>query len=110
MTKREYFEAIKVAVADNEDFVSFIDKELALLDKRNSANAKAKAEKAEENAALGVKIVDFLADKDAPLSTMEISTGVGISPQKATPILKALVADNKVTVVTEKRKNLYSIA
>lgn len=110
MTKREAFNEIRTLVADNEELVAFVDKELALLDKRNSANSKAKLEKAEQNAALGEKIVEFLTDKENGLSTMEIGAGVGISPQKATPILKTLVAEGKVTVVTEKRKNLYSVA
>ena len=39
MTKREMFTAIRVEVViDNADMVAFIDKEIALLDKRKSVS------------------------------------------------------------------------
>ena len=110
MTKREAFETIKTLVADNEELVEFVDKELALLDKRNSANEKAKAEKAKANAVFAENIISVLEGADKPMSTMEIGVAVGISPQKATPLLKSLVKEGKVAVTVDKRKNLYSVA
>ena len=111
MTKKEYFEIIKTKVAEDKELVAFIDKELELLEKRNSANAKAKAEKAEKDAVITEEVINFLtANANTPMTTMEIGSAVGISPQKATPILKRLVAEEKVVLTTEKRKNLYSVA
>jgi len=113
MTKKEYFEAIKVAVADNEELVTFVDKELELLEKRKSANTKAKQKKADEDKAIAEAIIDVFSDADSKFSTMELAGAVGVSPQKATPILAKLVADNKLEVTVDKKKkfyNLYNIA
>lgn len=109
MTKREYFEAIKVAVADNEELVAFVDKELELLDKRKSANSKTKQKKADEDSAIAEAIISAIPDVNSKFTTMQLAGAVGISPQKATPILAKLVADNRLKVTVDKKKKFYNL-
>lgn len=110
MTKMEALTAIKALVVDNEELTAFVDNELALLNKRKNTISKAQKEKAEANAKIAEAIVDFLANATEALPTMTISIAVGISPQKATPILKNLVSEGRLKVTNVKNKNLYSIA
>lgn len=112
VTKKDMFNAI-ITMAEElgrEDVKEFAEHELELLAKRNSADSKAKQAKAAENAALADKIVEFLAGQDKGIAPLEIATAVGISTQKASPILRGLVDDGRLTVTTEKRKNFYSVA
>ena len=111
MTKKEYFAEI-VAVATEvgrEDLVEFANKEIELLNKRNSKDSKAAKEKAEANAKLGEDIVAAVAEFGAPARTMEIAAAVGISPQKATPILKALVESGKLVEKVEKKVKTFAL-
>ena len=110
MTKVEAFEAIKAIVAENEELVAFVDKELELLAKRKDASAKARAKKAEENNGLADNVVAVVENAEEKLSTMDIAQAVGVSTQKVTPILAKLVTDGRLDVVTEKRKKYYSVA
>ena len=112
MTKKEYFAEI-VAVATEvgrEDLVEFANKEIELLNKRNSKDSKAAKEKAEANAKLGEAIVAAVAEVGGPVRTMEIAAAVGISPQKATPILKALVESGKLVESVEKKVKTFTLA
>lgn len=111
MTKKEYFaEIVNLATAnDREDLVEFAEKEIELLNKRNSKDSKAAKEKAEANAKLGEEIVAAVAGADAPIRTMDIAAAVGISPQKATPILKSLVADGRLVENVEKKVKTFSL-
>ena len=112
MTKKEYFaEIVNLATAnDRADLVEFAEKEIELLNRRNSKESKAAKEKAEANAKLGEEIVATVADADAPMRTMDIAAAVGISPQKATSILKTLVADNKLAVGVDKKIKTFTLA
>lgn len=111
MTKKEMFEEIKTVALENgrNDLVDFAEKEIALLNKRNSKDSKAKQAKAEEREQLGEQVIEILTNSE-PLTTMEIATQLGISPQKATAVLKPLKDSGKVTVEKVKGKNLYSLA
>lgn len=112
MTKREMFLIIANFAGENqrEDIVEFCKKEIKLLDKRNSKDSKAKQAKQEERENLAAQILEVLAGTTTPMRTMEIATTLGISPQKATPILKKLTADNKVTTDKIKGATVYAVA
>lgn len=112
MTKKEMFaEVIAVATeVGREDIVEFANKEIELLNKRNSKESKAAKEKAEANAKLMDAIVAAVADSDAPVRTMDIAAAVGISPQKATPLIKALVAEGKLVEAVEKKVKTFTVA
>lgn len=75
-TKREYFDEIKVAVADNADLVAFIDAEIARIDNRN---AKAKAKRAEKTAAgdaLRDAIAKLINDADEPVTAEALANAL----------------------------------
>lgn len=95
--------------ADRQDIVEFAKHEIELLNKRNSADSKAKQAKVAENAALAEKALAFLGSGDSPKTTLEIGTAVGVSTQKITPILKSLTDAEKVVVTIEKGKKYFSI-
>lgn len=112
VTKAQMFaEVVEMAKAQGrQDIVDFANHEIELLSKRKSADSKAKAKKAAENEALANQIIEVLAAADTPMAALEIATNVGISTQKATPILVALAKEGRVEKTTEKRKNFYSLA
>ena len=112
ITKKDMFNEV-IAMATEmgrEDIVEFAEHEIELLNKRNSADSKAKAKKAAENAALAEKVVEFLAGAENAQTTLEVATAIGISTQKATPILTGLANEGRVVKTTEKRKVFYSLA
>ena len=111
MTKKEYFaEIVNLATAnDRKDLVEFAEKEIELLNKRNSKDSKAAKEKAAANAQIMDNIVAAVADNGAPIRTMDIASAVGISPQKATPLLKTLVADGRLVENVEKKVKTFSL-
>lgn len=111
-TNREYFEQLAVVVADNEELLAFVNKQIALLDAKSSkANAKAKAETAkrvevvyEAFKAIGDKVTvkEFLekADLDTEVYTKE----------RVTQLFRKLVEDGRVTTTKEKRVTVYTLA
>ena len=108
-TKREYFSELKVIVADNADLVAFIDHELELLDKKNSA-PKAPTQKQVENE----HIKDFiLAHLVKPMTVSEMLKDfladypTELSNQRVSAILKQLVEDNAVIRTVDKRKAYF---
>lgn len=80
-TKRDYFNELRVLVADNADLTGFIDNELALLDKKRGVDRKPTAtQKANEE--YKAMVLDFLATKDRPQSIKEIKAGVPAFAEK----------------------------
>lgn len=110
-TKREYFNELKTIVTD-ENLVAFIDHEIELLDKKNTAPRKP-TEKQMENE----KIKDYiLAHLDHAMTVSEMLKGfladypTELSNQRVTAIVKQLVEDNSVVRTVEKRKAYFSVA
>ena len=112
MTKKEYFaEIVNLATAnDRADLVEFAEKEIELLNKRNSKDSKAAKAKAEEREKLERAICTVLAEFEEPARTLEIANAVGVSTQKSTPVLAELVAKEELLVKTEKRVKTYTLA
>ncbi len=88
MTKRDLYNVIKNAMADNADVVAFCDKELAALDH--------KAEKARERAAKKAAEGDALMDAVAAVLTDEPMTNADIL---AAMLEKGLVTECSVSKV-----------
>ena len=110
MTKKEYFaEIVNLATAnDRADLVEFAEKEIELLNKRNSKESKAAKEKAEAREALKAEILNVVGTE--PMRTMEIAAALGISPQKATSVLADLVKENKLVATVEKKVKTFTLA
>ena len=111
MTKRQYFAELRTIVADNADLVAFIDHEVALLDRKNSA-PKAPTKKQIANEGLKVRIVDGLGTD--PMTATDIVAnifgGETITVQKVSALLAKLVADGSVVKTVEKRVSYFAKA
>lgn len=111
-TKREYFNELKAIVSDNDTLVAFIDHELELLDKKNSAPKNPTAKQLENE-----KIKDYiLAHLVKPMTISEMLKDfladypTELSNQRVSAIVKQLVEDNAIVRTVEKRKAYFSVA
>lgn len=111
-TKREYFAELRTVVADNADLVAFIDHEVELLDKKNSAPKNPTAKQI-ENEGFKDMILANLAGKE-PMTCGEIQKTIlgdyNLSNQRVSAIVKQLVEDNSVVRTVKQRKAYFSIA
>ena len=115
-TKRDNFNALLgiPAVAENTELVEFIQHELELLDKKNSAERKPTARQT-ENAGFKGDILDWMTAGES-YALADIHKGVpsivaaGISPSRVTAMLTQLVNDGAVVRTVDKRKSYYSLA
>ena len=100
-----------------EDAVNFIDYEMNLLTKKNSSESKKPTKTQQENEGYKALILEFLAtlpdDKDGATCT-EIIKGVAafevFSTQKISPLVRQLMAADKVTKTEVKGKSLFRLA
>ena len=102
MTKREMFNAIREVVIDNEEMVAFLDKEIALLDRKASAPKKPTAKQV-ENERIKEVLFNHLVEVDRPESIAmlkaEVEEVAEMNPQKIAPLLNALVKAEKLDKV-----------
>lgn len=102
MTKKETLEFIKETLVNlpNSDetvaAIDFCEKELMVLERDKERNAERRAKKAAENAPLLETLGTLLSDKG--ITASEAATELGISTQKASSLLRALVAEGKANV------------
>ena len=99
MTKKEMFAEIRNLVADNEEMVAFIDREIELLNRKS--NSPRKPSKVQiENEAFKEDILSALAEADRPLPIKELveicPSLAELSNQRITHLLTALRKDGKV--------------
>jgi len=111
-TKREYFNELKAIVSDNDALVAFIDHELELLDKKNSAPKNPTAKQIENE-----KVKDYiLAHLVKPMTISEMLKDfladypTELSNQRVSAIVKQLVEDNAVIRTVKQRKAYFSVA
>jgi predicted transcriptional regulator len=123
MTKRNFYEVIKAVAQDmqgndseyvwgtvedtpvkNEDVINFCNHEMELLD--NRVNKKKPSKLADENTLNAV--YDIVKD-NAGADCTRVAQAMGWNTQKATPYLKKLVADGRLTVTKVKGRNTYTI-
>lgn len=125
ITKAMRFEDIKALLNGQpvtygtsiEDAVNFIDYEMNLLTKKNSGETKKQTKTQQENEGYKALILEFLAtlpdDKDGATCT-EIIKGVaefeGFSTQKISPLVRQLMAADKITKIEVKGKSLFHLA
>lgn len=108
-TKREYFNELKTIVSGDENLVAFINHELELLDKKNSAERKPTAKQMENE-----HIKDYiLAHLVKPMTISEMLKDfladypVELSNQRVSAIVKQMVEDNSIVRTVEKRKAYF---
>lgn len=112
MTKREYFEELLVIpeVAENEELVAFIEKEIALLEKRSNSPKKP-TKKQIENAELVESIYESMeVGKQYTCGAMleEFPCCEGLSSQKVNAMLKKLVDSGRVEREVVKRVTYFT--
>lgn len=111
MTRVEMFNAIKAIpqVADNQEMVDFIDKQIAQLAKRRSAESKTQ----KENKALMEVVVDAMTVLDKPATATQIMKSDAylseLSLPKVSALLKKLIEDGRVERTIEKKIALFSL-
>ena len=111
VTKAQMFAMIKEAVADNAEFVEFLDKQIELLAKK-SANKKPSAVQV-ANEALKEDILAVLAGFEDGATATDVLNGsekfAGLSNQKISTMLNQLVAVGKVAKDKSGKKTLFSV-
>ena len=111
MTRVEMFNAIKAIpqVADNQEMVDFIDKQIAQLAKRKSAESKTQ----KENKALMEIVVDAMVVLNKPATATQIMKSDAylseLSLPKVSAMLKKLIEDGRVERTIEKKIALFSL-
>ena len=111
MTRVEMFNAIKAIpqVADNQEMVDFIDKQIAQLAKRKSAESKTQ----KENKALMEVVVDAMEVLNKPATATQIMKSDAslseLSLPKVSALLKKLIEDGRVERIIEKKIALFSL-
>lgn len=96
------FETSEDAEAFMNEAAALCDKEIASLDTAAARNVKRRQEKAEENAPLFEAVEQLLADKvgteEKGVTASDAAAALDISVQKASSLLRQLVADGKANV------------
>lgn len=110
ITKKEMFGMIREVVADNADMVAFIDHEIELLSKKAGSKKPTATQIANE----GIK-EDILSVLTAEGMTASEVLGAsdafeGLSNQKISSLLNALVKEGKVVKDSDKKKSIFKLA
>ena len=111
MTRVDMFNAIKAIpqVADNQEMVDFIDKQIAQLAKRKSAESKTQ----KENKALMEVVFDAMTVLDKPATATQIMKSDAylseLSLPKVSALLKKLIEEGRVERTIEKKIALFSL-
>ena len=112
MTKRDYFNTLLGidAVKANGELVKFIEHELELLAKKNSAEKKPTAVQV-ANEGIKSVILETLADNGTMMTISEMqkaNTELGeLSNQRISALIRQLINDGKVERLEDKRKAYF---
>lgn len=114
MTKRDHFNALLAIseVANNPSLVDFINHELELLERKNSALKKPTA-KQEANKDIKAAILDAMEDEKLyTISDMMKEIGVleGLSNQRVSALVRQLKLEGAIVRTEDKRKAYFSKA
>lgn len=115
-TKRDRFNALLdiEAVKNDADLVAFIEHEIELLDKKNTAERKP-TPKQVENAGFKADIVAYM-EQGVLYTSADLTKSVpalveaDVSANRVTAMLTQLVNDGAVVKTVDKRKSYYSLA
>ena len=109
LTKKDYFNELKVLVADRQDLVDFIDHEIELLSKKSSRTTLTKTQI--ENEAIKEKIVATLVELDKYATITDIQNAntelANLSNQKISALLKQLYDNKIIEKVIDKKKAYF---
>lgn len=107
MTKREYFEELLVIpeVAENEELVAFIEKEIALLEKRSKSPKKPTKKQLENEKLIEAILNEMEEGKEYTNKGMieNLKACENMSSQKLNALLVKMQNSEKITRVVKKR-------
>lgn len=113
LTKRDYFNALLALsqVQENPDLVEFINHELELLAKKNSANKKPTATQI-ANESIKQTILDALTTEPVTITDLIKSTPAlsELTNQRVSALIHQLMDEGMVVRTTDKRKAVFSLA
>ena len=101
MTNREFLIAVSACEACSEEVREHATNAIAKMDATNEARKNKPSKKATENAPIMEQIVNEILTSEAQ-TTSAIAEAAGISVQKASALLRQLVAEGKATVTEVK--------
>ena len=91
MTKREFYTAISTNETLSTEMRDFATAAIAKLDETNAKRAAKPSKAAVENAPLVAQIITMLTDE--PQTATDLATPMGLTPQKASALLRAAVKE-----------------
>lgn len=100
MTNREFYTAIITAEVSDE-LTAFAQDAIAKLNARNEKRSSKPSKASIVNAPIKAAIIEFIGDREN-VTAADVAVGVDITVQKASALLRQLVADEKVTVTEVK--------
>ena len=112
LTKKDHFTALLALaeVQENQTLVDFINHELELLSKKNTADRKPTAAQKENE---GIKEIILAALTNEPTSITDLqkkdASLAKISNQKISALLRQLILDQKVVRTEDKKKALFAL-
>ena len=119
MTKKDYFNLLLdiPAVAENDELVDFVNHEIELLTRKNSAERKPSKKQMEQknhdeelrSIIVESMEVDRLYSADEIAKSFPALVAEDITAPKVSYLMRDLVTTNKVTKETDKRKVYYKI-
>ncbi len=114
MTKAQMFEQIKANYPLTADEVKFIDHELELLAKKNSAEKRPTAQQT-ANAGIATAILEVMATNPNQLFTItelmkRVSACADLTNQRVSAIVRGMVEAGKVERIEDKRKAYFRLA
>lgn len=111
-TKKEYFAELRNLVADNEELVSFIDKEIELLNRKSSTKRKP-TEKQVANEGFKNLILETLAKEDTLMSIPDLQEAIpefaDFKSQRISALLIALRKEKKVKRIHVKKVAYFTL-
>ena len=103
MTNREFLTAIANGTI-NEDVIAHASTAIEKMDAANLARKNKPSKKALENAPIMEQIVNEVLGTE-PMTAAQVAEAVGISVQKASALLRAIVADGRAVATDIKVPN-----
>lgn len=111
-TKKEYFSELRNLVADNQELVNFIDREIELLNRKSSTKRKP-TEKQVANEGFKNLILETLTEKDTLMSIPDLQEAISafadFKPQKISALLIALRKEKKVKRIYVKKVAYFTL-
>ena len=114
MTKKDKFNALLslAEVKSNPTLVEFIEHELDLLDKKNSAEKKPTAQQVANDSIKAAIIVNMVEGKGYTITDLikNIPECADLTNQRVSALIRQLIDEGKVVRTEDKRKAYFSLA